>query len=170
VADPFSQVFTGLWQLVEEHAGLSQLVRIGNRIKLDHPRDRDPYKSAVQVADLPELLLVPEGIASMTYYTSSCHSRVLRRYAWMYSTGDLRVNHLLNPVTWELVCAMSRAPDVLPALKWRDKNFVKRLDVLDSAEGVVDPERNRNIRGWSSVFRLEVEMFFENEDLRTWQS
>lgn len=155
-SDPFSMTFAALWELAESSPRLGQIVRMGNRIKLS---DRDAFKPQVQSADLPELILVSEGLSGNLHETSST-SRFTRNYAWLISTGDMRLTHLLYPVEWALVTAMLRWKETLSRLVWRGDQFVKRAQITTVDEGVSDQDRNRGIAGWSSVWRVEVEMHF----------
>lgn len=169
MADPFSMVFDALWQLAEASAPLNDLVRVGNRIKFNDATNRDPRKTAVQAGDLPELVLVCEnGTGNIS--ASSCSTSVTRRYSWVIATGDLRISHLLHPVEWALVCAMTNWKSVLLNLTWQGNKFAKRMQFLDQSVGFSKPEQNRNISGWSSVWGIEVEMHFTTADMIAFNS
>ena len=164
ITDPFSQVYTALWDLAEGHGDLTQLVLLRNRIRYDSS-DRDPEKKTYTEADTPELALMSTGVSGNLWNTSTT-SMCIRRYSWMIITGDMRVNYTLMPVEWALFRAMHGWRTVLPALKWKGNSYVKRLNLLDIQEGILRPnERQDGPRGWSCVWGIEVEMHFAIGDL-----
>jgi hypothetical protein len=163
--NPFIQVFDALWTMVEDHPDIDTLVLRGNRVKYNSLTDRDPLKQNISTGDTPELVLASDGFgANMT--NTSCSTMCLRRYSWLVSTGDFRLNKFLLPVEWMLYVAMHDWRRVLTALEWPvGWKFVKRMAIVDVTTGISDPERNRSIRGWSALWRLEVEMHFPTADI-----
>lgn len=161
--DPFTAIFAKLWEMVERHPRLPEMVKPGNRIKLNKPNDRNPTKEHVQEADLPELLLTTDG-GTVRLHNTSSSTKVVRRYSWIVSTGDQRVNYKLYPVEWLLVEALADWQTQISPLTFKEKTFAKRLDVLDVNEGWTRPE-NRNIKGWSALWKCEIEMHFKTQDL-----
>lgn len=162
--NPFSKVFDALWQLPLQHYAFDEIVKPGNRIKYNVPENRDPIKEVVAVNDVPELILVvSNGTVKMQNTSSS--SMVIRQYSWLISTGDWRVNKYLHQVEWALFISMLKWKEVLGALQWHDKNFVKRADVVTFTDGQSDSERNRGLKGWSAMWAVEVEMHFKTTDL-----
>ena len=58
--DPFTRVYNQLWRVLEAHRALTDLVKLGNRIK--HTAEGiglHPEKENIMDADLPEVDLVP---------------------------------------------------------------------------------------------------------------
>lgn len=162
--NPFTLVYSGLWDLLLQHPRAALLLREGNQIRFDVLNNRDPLKQAVQVADLPEIILTAETISSNLLSTSSSSS-VTRGYAWLISTGDFRYTPLLAQIEWMIFVAMSNWKRVLAALTWKDAHFVKKVNISSANAGFSDAERNRGIQGWSAAWRVEVEMHFRTADL-----
>lgn len=162
--NPFTMVYDTLWEMVDTHPSLRVLMKEGNRIKFNTP-SREPLKDAVAVADLPELILTSDGLSAALYNTTST-SKVVRSYSWLLSTGDFRVNELLYQVEWYIFCAMLSWKEKLCALKWHDESFVKRADVTSVTNGQSNPELNRGIKGWSAIWKCEVEMHFRTSFLK----
>jgi len=152
---PFDLVYTAMFDSIVENT--DHHVRQGNYIRLDTDK-RDVMKPRVQVADLPEIILAPVG-GSANLHASSNTVSVIKQWAWMISTGDYRIG-ILHQVEWEILEAMTKCN--LYALTYKNMPFVKRVDITDMATGASDPERNRNITGWSSLWTVEVEMHFTN--------
>lgn len=165
MSDPFSMVFVAINDLAANSSALRALVKPGNLIRLDSEQKRDPRKEEVQVADLPELVLVPYTIEPALHNTSSS-SRVIMRLQWLLSTGDIRVVQPLYPVSFALVCAMTGWKATVSTLTWQGETFVKRVDVPSVSIGINDREANRGIKGWSAVWQCEIEMHFKTDLLK----
>lgn len=168
VQDPFQLVFDALWALVDGSVPLTALVKPGNKIRFNVTDDRDPIKTRVGDADLPELILTTEGSTELNIHSTSNTSHIYRQYAWLLSTGDQRLNYRLFPVQWALFCAMTNWGNVLSVLEWpatTGKKFVKSVNYISATEGQSDADRNRGIEGWSSLWRCEVKMYFATADL-----
>lgn len=165
--DPFTLVHNALWALADASQPLTQLVKPKNKIKFNSETDRDPMKQEVMASDLPELVLAIEGTNEVNLHASSCTSMITRQYAWMISSGDIRANEILHPVEWAVCCAMVNWRETLSALTWREQLFVKRVNNTTLTTGMSDPERNRGIKGWSSIWRCEIEMHFESAAMRS---
>jgi hypothetical protein len=157
--DPFSLVYSALWDLALASDRLLELVKPGNRLRFDQTT-RDPFKDQIQDADMPELSLFPLGTASMNLHSTSCSSQIKRAFAWMLATGDVRVSYRSLPVQWALMCAMSNYKSVLTPLEWQGQRFVKKVEVVQVTETLLDTTQNRNIRGWSSIMNVEIDFIF----------
>lgn len=167
MSDPLSMVYDALYDLVMRHPDAADVFKPGNRIRYDRDLDRDPVKDKIQDADLPELILLATG-GTIAMHNTSNTSMMTRRYSWLLTTGDMRVHYRLLPIEWLLFEALHNWNVVLTALEWPEgsgRNFVKRCDVLDVTEGLSDPERNRGIRGWSTIWACDVEMWFKTSDV-----
>lgn len=177
--DPFSQVFTALWQLIDNCKPLNgytepgiggavhpPLLLPGNKIKFGLPEDRDPVKNNAQDADFPELILSTNGVAEANLNASSCGASIRRQYSWMITTGDFRTNYRLFPVQWAVFCAMGDYEASLAPLTYAGERFVKIMRVGGSVEGITEMKLNRNIRGWASVWSCTVDYMFSREMLR----
>lgn len=162
--NPFTLVYDELWKMLEAHPQFNADVKEGNRIKYNWPDDRDPLKKTVMPGDLPEVVLMQTTV-NANLYQSSSGSMCTRQYSILISTGDWRVNAFLSQVEWDVFTALMLWKERLGALQWRSKTFVKRANIVGASSGASDPERNRNIKGWSAVWTVEVEMHFTSQDL-----
>jgi hypothetical protein len=164
-ANPFSMVYSELWSILLKHPGFVRDVKLKNRIRFDIPNNRDPLKSAIGAADLPEVMLTVENITANIHDTSHT-TKISRRYNFLVSTGDNRYTELLAVVEWEIFTALCNWQSTLSALQWKDKPFCKALRFVTGAAGMSNPQQNRNIVGWSSVWQCEIEMHFLTADLQ----
>lgn len=161
MANPFQQVQDGLWQLVEGHHEVDAIVRKGNRIKFD---TRDPMKDAIAAADVPELILVPtDGVANLGQTSSS--SMVEKQYQWMITTGEMATESV-NALEWFIFTTHTNWSTVMGALTYDGQSFVKRVALSSSRTGFQDRDRNRGVKGWSSLWTVHVEMHFKTSSLR----
>jgi len=157
-------VYDGLWALAERSPDFTTLVKPGNRIKYNSVTDRAPIKEESMVADLPEVALVCAGTTANLYNTSSTSS-CERNYSWIINTGDFRVNEFLHQVEWAIFVAMFGWRDILTALQWSGKSFVKHARILEVTQGQSNQSVNRGIRGWSAVWSCSVLMYFDSADI-----
>lgn len=171
--NPFQMVMTELWQLPQQHPTFRQLVRVGNRIRYDGTDYGDPHKKEIQSADTPEVVLTSET-ASVKMHATSSTSSVTRQYSWLIASGDFRINEVLLQVEWALFVGMLKWKEIISPLEYRGQRFAKRMDVVSVVGGQSDAQRNRGIKGWSAIWRCEVEMHFKTaellEELSSWSS
>lgn len=163
--DPFTTVWRSIWDYAVGWDGLQQYIKKGNFVSFAD-NIKFPLKQVVQDGDLPELILIPAGFASNLHNTSSSQM-ITRNYQWAISTGDLRIWNTM-PIQFELLRAMTAWKLQLNGnnITWRDKSFVKRMNITAATEGQSDAERNRGIKGWSALVNLEVEMHFSISDMK----
>ena len=145
--------------------GFSDLVNEGNIIRFDQRDVRDPEKDKVISSDVPELRLTPNGGVPHTNRTS-CSSSLVEVYTLGLITGDQRVSEALYPLKWIMFCAMTKWPAELSTLKYGDAEFVRRVKITGIQDGVSDYALNRGIKGWNSLWNIEVEMFFNTASLQ----
>lgn len=162
--DPFSMLFDAFWEMAEASVPLMELVKEGNRIKFN-TSDRDPIKSEIAAADLPELVLSTEGSTEVNLHRTSCSTSIQRQYSWIIATGDKRVKAYLYPVEFALMCAMANWKNTIGALTWQGQDFVKSAQLIGVTEGQSDPNANRGIMGWSTIWRCQVDMHFTTASL-----
>lgn len=162
--NPFSMVITELWNMLLAHPCFVRDVKEANRIRFDIANNRDPLKATVMVADLPEVSIVTlSGTGNLM--SNSSASQIVRQFSVLISTGDYRYSEFLAPMEWIVFCAMTGWKNRLTALTWHDRKFVTRANMTSIASGLSDPEKNRNVKGWSAVWNVEVEMHFMTSDL-----
>jgi len=164
--DPFSLVYNMLWDVLESHAGFRNAVKIGNRVKLS-ARNRDPIKTEVSPADLPEVRIIANGITLGLNNTSSS-SRMAVIYEVGIATGDQRLTASVFPMLWEIIRALSQEELTkrLATLEWDGTaGFVKRVTVGPAAIGVTDRDLNRGIAEWSSLLSIETDLWFARSSI-----
>ena len=164
--DPFTMVYTALYDMLMEREDFKELIRIGNQIRFDSDTDRDPIKENVSSNDLPEVALLVMNATEVNIHSTSSTSMITRQYGWYVATGDLRLGEYLSPIEWAIYSGMLGWQTKITALQWCGKSFVKRVNFVDVTVGFTDIEANRGIRGWSSIWNCEVEMHFNTKDLQ----
>lgn len=165
MSNPFSMVYSELWNLAEANSELISLVQLRNRIRYDLDDNRDPEKRVTMDSDMPELSLMSTGLTGNMWNTSST-STCTRTYEWMIVTGDMRITERLLPVEWALFRAMHGWKTILTALQWEGKSFVKRAALTNIQDGILRPDSRQNVpRGWACIWGIEIEMHFSVGDL-----
>jgi hypothetical protein len=164
VNNPFNMTLTALWDMLLAHPQFLRDVKEQNRIRFDVAGNRDPLKGSVQTGDLPEVCIATSAVTANVMETSST-SMCRRTYTIMISSGDYRYTEILGAVEWQIWVALCGWKRSFGALKWNGQSFIKKANVTTANQGLSNPEQNRNIRGWSSVWSVEVEMHFNTADL-----
>lgn len=162
--DPITQVYYALWELLEAHAPLTAMVKVGNRIKFSGD-NRDPMKDEVSSADFPELRVIPVASEPHPQRTSS-GSSILKRFRIVVSTGDQRVDVGLFALEWEVYRALSQWAETLMALTWNDKTYVRLARPTTVEDGQTRTDLDRGVKGWSALWQCEVTMWFATADLK----
>jgi len=152
--DPFTKVYDALWLLAERNVGLTNVIKLGNREKYDKWIG---MKDSTSQADLPELALIMDGGAYNFNYSSS-HSRLLRTYSWAITTGNFIVEDY-NCIVWELCRAMVEWDTYVCGITWQEAQVVHQASQGEFTEGTMRVSQSRGIRGWSSIWSLEVEFW-----------
>lgn len=155
-----------LWTLVDKHEPLREMVKIGNRVTF-LGRARDPQKDRVQVADLPELRLMPTTIVPWQFRTSTT-STLMIRWQWLLSTSSLELDAEsgIFDIVWELWRACHNWKQVLQALYWEGQQFVHLMKSPEATIAMPTAELiERNVSGWVALWSAEVTMAFNSNTL-----
>lgn len=167
--NPFNLLYEGMWVMLLEWPGFPDLeVRPGNVVRFD--AGRSPLKIASRKVSGLEIMLAPGPLTRVNLHQTSSTAMIARRYDWLIATGDLRADSFLHQLEWGLVCVHADQQDTLTTLEWPAAsgwNFVKKVDLSESAVGFESDDNNRGILGWSAVCSSEVEMHFRRADLHS---
>lgn len=128
--------------------------------------NRAPLQSNIQSGNLPELMLAATGSNESNLCSNSSHTKLDRRYDILVSTSDLRITKLLYPLEFAILASLTRWQMELGKLTWQGDNFVTKLNLLTSKQGISDPKLNRGINGWTVVQSIYVEMHFRTSLLQ----
>ena len=162
--DPFSAVYSGLWDLAERCDLLTSQVRMQNRIRFD-TSSRNPMKDRVSDADFPELMLMSLSTDPQMWNTSGT-SKVVKQYAWVATTSDARINRYLNPLEWAIFVAMHGWSDTLAELTWKTRSYVKSCQFVNASESLFGPLiAKQSPPGWSALWTCQVDMHFSINDI-----
>ena len=147
--DPFTQAYDKIWDLLESQDGFTDLVRLGNRVRLAGSK-AGPPKPHPQAADLPEVSIAPAG-GQIELFVTSTSSRAVQDYSVVVRTGQGSADAALLPLKWELMKALSKSGDNLGL------SFVRKVRVRDVAEADSS----------SGSLTVSVEMWFANSQLQS---
>ena len=157
--DPFTQVYSALWGLLESHAQFAGLVKVANRIQYVAAGNRQPGKPQVTAGDLPEVRIVPAGGPVRVAPSSTAGCAVTEDLLVQVFSGDQRLQQAAYPVRWQVLRAVAAARDNLGL------PFVKKLRCVEAKQTLADAPAARGVAGWSVVLRVSVEMWFRADDL-----
>ena len=164
-ANPFMQVYEGLWTLLNANPAFVTLVPVDNQIRYDGT-DRNPEKRAIAPADLPEVRILMVAGGDLWLGRTSNGTSYTQRFEIQISTDGKPLASVFD-IEWEVLRALANWQSVLTALTWGDDDFVKFCLVTEIASQTLDDEElNRDEYGWSAVFAGEVQMWFSTKALK----
>jgi hypothetical protein len=162
MSDPFSILHEAIWTAFDADPDLPTLVKAKNRIKFE---ERDSLKASVSDSDLPEVILIPRsGIGNLTATSSSVTFDL--GFEWLISTGDYRLSHRLFPTMWAIYRFMVKFNlDTAATLQYNSSYFVNSIKFNSGSVGESDAERNRGLRGFSSILSFTCNLKFPKGNL-----
>jgi len=149
--------------MLEANSAFTDLVKAGNRIKFTGT-NRDPIKREVASAGLPEVRIIMTGSTPHPGNTSAS-SRDTVTFEVQVSSGDQRLDAVHLPLRWVIFRALAGAYTALGTIEWNSKAFVKNVLPQTVGDGVSDADLNRGIQGWSAVWAVEIDCWFDTSDL-----
>ena len=157
--DPFTQVYTALWDALTANAGLKALVRLGNQAAYAG-KAPFPIKPVVQVGDLPELILGQSMQAMEGPYTTWQTQDLQQVYTLSMAFADLQIVPV-NQLKWYIQQAVN--------VGWANGAFtgfdfsiaMRMQDGKDSAVG----NGTRSGKAWASVISIKVDFFVSLVDV-----
>lgn len=149
---------------MEDWPLFASTVKVGNRVKFTGDLGIK-IKKEIATADLPEVRLISSSAAPHLQRTSNGTS-VIATYEWQISTGDQRLDAVLFPLKWAMLRAMSDWQATLRALTWNSKTFVRLLRSGLAADGELESDLTRGVKGWSIIWSCTVELWFTTVDLQ----
>jgi hypothetical protein len=163
--DPLTRVYRRIWSLLFAYAPLAEMVRFGNRVRMD---EGDPaIKDQARHADLPELIL-HQGAFEFRPFATNHVASFQQAYLISLTHADLRID-TMNAVKWAVLTAMSKADPhlhVLPSDLFGDPVIGKFVDSwriesgMDSAsqQALGDENLNRGRQRWTTAAVIQVQM------------
>ncbi len=156
--NPFGLLYNAIWAaLISEHE-FARRVTPGNRERFDLSDDPDPRPDVLPDGAAPAVSVLPaSSLANLTASSTSAH--VTQNFVVSCESNDLRLGVDVFPLKWAILRAMAIAGATNLGL-----DFVKKITILDSVEGIADNER-RGREGWAAITTISVECHFLRERL-----
>jgi len=152
--DPFTRVLAALWDLVEDHYPLTQMIAVGNRIyRQDQPHAE---RSRIQDGDAPELNILPVGFTSVDELYSSDTASFRQQFEFHLTTGSRDETELLFPITWELLRALAASKKTKLNLA-----YVRNMEIDGVDHSRTDSADQRGRLGWTCVLTVTVILIFD---------
>ena len=159
IPNPFITGYGKIWDALEAHTPLTDIVKVGNRNKLDQAQP-ERLKPSLQPADLPELGVVPIGFEFDVFATSTS-ATATKALAITMKAGDLRVQEELFILQWEVARAFGIAGVKLGL------SVIERWTLTDGAEERQAFAETKGSQGWFSVATLTLFYRFAQTDITT---
>ena len=157
--DPISQTYEMLMTMALANPTISQLVRVKNRILFTSTsRVMLPVKDEISEGDIPELRIVPTGGTPKVGRDSDSTSW-LQEYEMQIATGSTDVEALMFPLSFALLAAWVDWHPKFATLTWQGHPFVHTAIATKARQGLAIENENRGIRGWATVWAVQVDIW-----------
>ena len=147
---PQTRVYDALLTLVM-CPEMQLLIDEGNVVRYDVEDLKQPKKTGVSDADVPELILVDSGITCNPFDSTST-SDVKFNFDLMISTGDMRWKEVVAQVNWILLCQLHQWRTLLAAIEWKGRTFVKNVKPTSIVVGETNRARSTGLEGWTTIW------------------
>jgi hypothetical protein len=151
LVNPLRQVNDLLWQMLEQHGGWCDLVKLGNRI--DYLDGQFPKMEDIQSADLPEVAILPIG-SRINLHASTSSMIGHKLFSIVVATGKRAIGTLLD-IEFEAYRAMSGFNVLKRDLDWKGHAFCTHMNLVEITDSMLE---ERGINGWISVWGCEVHL------------
>ena len=167
--NPFLKTYDAVYNMLFGGTGneLAAMVSVGNRINFGSPSElnRDPVKIRPVTADLPEVRLIDEG-GALNLHANSSSLSYTQSLSLVIQSGDWRYGNFCSALNWYTVVNMSKWRTELigiGGLTWNGASIIKNIRMgVVSQIGESNPERPNSINGWSTVWRMQIDMQIPN--------
>lgn len=162
--NPLRLVYAAIWDMLEAKTEFTTLVPVGNRIKYTNTTgNRAPGKDTLSDASVPQVAVVAAELDPHLQRTST-GSSLVALWEIKIASGDQRFAMEFD-VSWAIYRAMEDWDTHLMPLEWKGEDFVRAARPLKTKVQLGNPEADRGIKGWSSVWVGEVRMWFSTAQL-----
>ena len=165
MSTPLEDVYDAIWDCLEDWTAFTTYVPAGNRIKY-HGDKQQPEKDEIADADCPEVRVKFDGIHGRPFSDSS-NTGITVQFSVQVTSARQEMSRLLE-VVWAILTGMMNWDTRLMALTWQGHDYVRECRLLQSDLDLDNRELNRGIRGWSTVWKGEIKMWFVNSELEVY--
>ncbi len=170
--NPFRLAHAALWTLLEANTDFTSLVPSANRLKYTSTSQHYPdIYDVVNKGNCPAVRIIQSNILPTRYssegmhYNTSNSSFVTLRFEVQILTGRQSLLDVLD-VAWTIYRALVTWTTYLKTnVTWTSKECVSNCTPRETKESLTNHELNRGLRGWTSVWVGDVEMYFTTSDL-----
>lgn len=165
--DPFSQCYDVLKSMLENNTLVQELVENENIVlfSTSSQLSMKGLKDEIHESDLPEVRILPSGITPKVGRDSD-HSSFMQKFSVQLATGELAADELLFPLTLALASAWANWQPMFGNLTWQGRKFVHLAQATEAQQGIAIENENRGIRGWATVWSVQVDIWLATEALR----
>jgi hypothetical protein len=161
--NPISQVYAGIWTMLEANSDFTSLVRAGNRIKYVDG-NMAATKQTLSDNDTPQVAVMPLGLSPHLDKSSST-SYLGTLWSIELVSGTVKTE-TLSQLDWAIYRAMADWRTHLSALTWNSRTFVSLFRPMKVDN---DFELRRKLRvpeGWNALWTGECQMWFQSTEVK----
>ncbi len=164
--NPLYDIHAAFWTLLESKTYFTDDVPKGCRRKMTKT-SRDFFREHAQAGDYPEVTIVQTGIEGGDR-ALGCNGTSLRLLWEVWVATGQQPGDRLWDVQWAVFRALMDWDDSIGALTWDNpEGKVWNCDLLNSEDTLLNKQLNREIKGWSSVWRGATDCVFTHSTLNS---
>ena len=165
--NPLKQIHDAFWDMLTARSDFTALVPVANRLKvydeddlgIGEPLEPDQHLPAAG----PSVRILQTGVRYHSHADTS-HTALVLIWEIQVLTGRRYLNKMLD-VVWSILRATESWADYLGVLTYHGETFARCCRALQSADSLEHAQLHRDIRGWTSVWRGEIECWFLVSDM-----
>ncbi len=161
--NPLRLVYAAIWTMLEAKTEFTGLVLTGNRIKYTNTVGNRAPDQDVATSVGPRVRVAHTGFIPHLFRVTGGSSLVIR-WEIEIASGDQRFATELD-VTWAIFRAMTGWATHIQTLTWKGETFARLYRPQKDDAEIMDVNVNRGIKGWSSLWTGEAELWFSTTQL-----
>lgn len=161
--NPIRLVYAAIWDMLEAKTEFTNLVTAANRIKYTNTTGNRAPDKDVATSVGPQVRVLAVGLNPHLFRTST-QSSLIVRWEIQIASGDQRFAIDFD-LSWAIYRAMTGWATHIQALTWKGEKFANLHRPMEVETELGDPQADRGIKGWSSVWVGEVRMWFSTTQL-----
>ncbi|MEI6178803.1 MAG: hypothetical protein WCS43_18065 [Verrucomicrobiota bacterium] len=157
--DPFTLVYCGLWDMLENSQAFVGLVAPPNRIKWLGQNNVDPRKDQVTDSDRPQVRVdfgnpfaVPDQLTGTDLLRCQWDIVVATGMQQIDRPGRNGLNGSINPVLWAIYTSLIGYSQAIKSLTYNGEHFVYRVKPGIPTVSIDNTREQEGLRGWTATW------------------
>lgn len=163
---PYKKFYDALVSEIKSGTGelVTDLTEVEGNIVDYSGAETNPKEDTIQSGDVPEVVPYLSRVTG-NFHANSSTAEFKSTWRCMISSGVYNSDKIFIG-TFLVTRAMFLWTDWAKPLQWRNREFIREVNISQAEVGESIPEANRNIHGWACVADFDVIMRLQKDDFR----